>query len=373
MNLRPSPLRIAGAALALGILTLSTGTAAATAATPTPTPTSSSAAETADGPHVYTGSTIDVSGDIVGDVYVAGQAVTISGSVTGDVIAAAQTIVVTGTVDGDVRLAAQDVTVSGSISQSGTVFAADLSLTDTGSFGDDLVGAASDITLEGTVGRDVLIGVDRLDVTGSIGGDLTYSSDDVAIFDDGLVAGTTEWIEPPESTEVEVSPWAVFGGWVLGLLFALLGLGLITLLAGLLLPRWLDRVTGHLVPSPWKALLVGFVASITVPFAVLFLVITVVGAPLALAVMLVWTVLTLASFVYVAYYLGRLLLRGNRHPVITALVGGAILITALQIPGLNILVWFGMVWFGLGAQLLELHRQRPWSTPPTTPSDHPTV
>ena len=43
-----------------------------------------------------------------------------------------------------------------------------------------------------------------------------------------------------------------------------------------------------------------------------------------------------------------------------------ILIVALQIPWLNILVGLAMVFFGLGAQLLEIHRQRPWHLTPAT-------
>ncbi|WP_186760794.1 hypothetical protein [Arthrobacter alpinus] len=45
-------------------------------------------------------------------------------------------------------------------------------------------------------------------------------------------------------------------------------------------------------------------------------------------------------------------------------MGGLILITALHIPWLNIVVWLAMVFFGLGAQLLEFHSQRPWRTKP---------
>jgi hypothetical protein len=157
----------------------------------------------------------------------------------------------------------------------------------------------------------------------------------------------------------------VFIGWFLGLLYALVAFSIIALIAGLLLPRWLQRVTDHLVPSPWKALLVGFVASIAVPIALFFVAITIVGAPLALAGALVWTVMVLATFVYGAFYIGRLVFRDRQHPVVMSLVGGVILIVALQIPWLNILVWLAMVFFGLGAQLLELHRQRPWHRAPT--------
>jgi hypothetical protein len=122
----------------------------------------------------------------------------------------------------------------------------------------------------------------------------------------------------------------------------------------------LVRVTNELVPSPWKALLVGFLASIAVPIALLAALISIVGAPLALAGFIVWLVLTLSSFVYVAFYLGRLLFRGVAHPVVGAIVGGAIIITALHIPWLNLAVWAATVWLGLGAQLLQINRARPW-------------
>jgi hypothetical protein len=352
--------------LAVGILSLS-GSAAAFAASVPPVETVA-AADDGEGPHFYTGVLIDVSGAIDGDVYAAGQSVTISGDVTGDVIAAAQTITISGTVDGDVRLSGQDVSITGEVSRSGTVFAASFTVGDTGVVGADVVSGAGTVSIDGDVGRDMIVSVGRLDIDGSVGGSVTYVSDDEARIADGAVVGTVERVDPPQTPEVEVSPWAVFLGWFLGVFYALVSLSLIMLLAGFLLPRWLDRVTAHLVPSPWKALLVGFVAAIAVPVALLFLAVTIIGAPLALAGLLVWTLMLLATFVYSAYYVGRLIFREKGHPVAKSLVGGVILIVALQIPWLNILVWLAMVFFGLGAQLLELHRQRPWQLSPAQSS-----
>ncbi|WP_127473957.1 polymer-forming cytoskeletal protein [Microbacterium sulfonylureivorans] len=369
MSVQPRIRRSLAVFLAAVILTFGTG-AAAFGVTPAPSLDAASAADDREGPQFYTGALVDVTGVVDGDVYAAGQSVTISGDVTGDVIAAAQTITITGTVDGDVRLSGQDVSITGEVSRSGTVFAASLTVGDSGVVGDDLVAAAGSVSIGGEIGRDVIVSVGRLTIDGSVGGSLTYVSDDDARIAEGAVDGTVERIEPPQTPRVEVSPWAVLIGWFLGLFYALVALSLITLLTGLLFPRWLHRVTDHLVPSPWKALLVGFVGAIAVPVALLFLAVTIVGAPLALAGLLVWTLMVLATFVYSAYYIGRLLFRGNQHPVVRSLVGGVILIVALQIPWLNILVWLAMVFFGLGAQLLEIHRQRPWRlTPaPTTAS-----
>ena len=361
--------RVLGAAVVACTLTLTfvVGAGAAEAGTPgeqhhSPSSVSdaSSAPGVTEGPQFFAGVSVDVSGTIDGDVYATGQSVTISGDITGDVIAAAQTITITGTVDGDVRLAAQTVTVSGEATGSGTVFASDITVTGAGAFGDDVVGSALTTTIAGTIGRDVLLSVDRLTISGKVGGDVRYTSGSEAEISAGAVTGTVERIEPPRTPEP--NPWAVAVGWLIGLFYALVALTLITVFAGLLLPRWLHQVTDQLMPSPWKALLVGFVASVTVPFALLVLLAIVVGAPLALAGLLVWTVISLASFVYGAYYLGRVVLRGGAHPVVTSLIGGVILIVALQIPWLNLLVWPAMVFFGVGAQLLEFSRRRPWST-----------
>jgi len=261
-------------------------------------------------------------------------------------------------VDGNVRIAGQDVTINGDISRSGTIFASNLDVTDSGSLGDDLVGAAGDIDIAGAVGRDVQVGVGDLTIDGAVGGNLTYTSNDDASIADGAVSGSVERIAPQNSDEP--TQGELFIAWLLGLLYALVALSLITVLAGWLFPRLLHNVSDRLVPRPWKALLVGFVASIVVPFLVLLLLFTFVGAPLALAILLVWITLTLASFVFSAYYIGRLLFRGNQHPVIKALVGGLILIVALHIPWLNVIVWIAMVFFGVGAQLLAIYDRRPW-------------
>ena len=356
----PSPSRRAfSTVLAAVILLLLTGTGAF-ASSPASSPQSVSAAVTNDGsgPQYYSGLNIDVRDDVSGDVYASGQRITISGNVTGDVIAAGQSITITGNVDGNVRLAGQDVTISGDVTRSGTIFASTVDVTDTGSFENDLVGAAGDISIDGAIGRDVQVGVGNLTIDGTVGGNLTYNSSQEADIAEGAVSGTTERIAP--QPDRAPSAGEMFVGWLLGLLYALVALSLITVLAGWLFPRLLQRVTDRLVPQPWKALLVGFVASIAVPFAILVLLVTVIGAPVALAILLVWITLTLATFVFAAYYIGRLIFRGNQHPVIKALVGGLILIVALHVPWLNILVWLAMVFFGLGAQLLAIYDRRPW-------------
>ncbi|MCH8559125.1 MULTISPECIES: polymer-forming cytoskeletal protein [unclassified Nesterenkonia] len=330
-----------------------------------------STSDDGEGPQFFSGVSVEVSEQVQGDVYVSGQSITISGDISGDVIAAAQTIDITGTIDGNVRLAAQDVSISGEVGRSGTVFASVLNLAEDGSIGDDLVAAARSATIGGDLGRDLVAAVDGLTIDGAVGGDVTYYSDRDATIAEGAVDGDVERIAPTPAPEMEPSPWALFIGWFLGLLYALVALSLITLLAGLLLPGRLTRVTDQLRHAPWKALLVGFVASIVVPVMLVALLITIIGAPLAIAGLLVWLLLTLATFVYGSHFIGRLVFRDSQRPVVMTLVGGLILIFALHVPWLNIVVWLAMVLFGLGAQLLAFYAQRPWRVRPEVIAEPP--
>ena len=349
-------------AVVLGIvvaLTAVTGGAAAAVTTPQDDPSRIGATERVTGPQFVSGTDVEVAGNVDGDVYAAGQNVTVSGRVTGDVIAAAQTVTVTGEVDGDVRLAAQSVVVTGTVRRSATIAASTISVAQSGSVGEDLVAAANTIALAGDLGRDARLSVDRLTVAGMIGGDVVYVSDHTAQLRADHVDGSVQHVRPNRTTDRPTAGEA-FASWLVGLLYALIALGLITLAAGLLVPRQLIRVTDRLRAAPWKAALVGFVAAVAAPPALLLLLVTVIGAPLALAGLLVLLVLTLAAFPYGAFVVGRLILRDRRGPVVTALLGGAVLVVALHIPVLGVLVATATIVLGLGGQLLHVADARPW-------------
>lgn len=353
MKVRSHTLRVVAALAVAGFLSVSLGGAAAPAASP---PSSGA------GPHFYGGPTVDIPGTVDGDVYAAGQTVTISGDVTGDVIAAAQTISISGRIDGNVRLAAQSVTIGGHIARSGTILAGNLLIDGHGTVGKDVVATASTIDVAGAIGRDLVVSATELSIDGTVRGDVTYSSSSTAHIADGAVGGAVTHVQPQQPSRVEISPWAAALAWLVGLLYAIVALSLLTVVAGLLIPRVLGSVTDRLLISPWRALLVGFVAAVVVPIGLLILFVTIVGAPLALAALVVFAVLTLATFLVGAHYLGRVILRRSAHPVLQSFVGGLVLIVGLQIPLLNILVWLAMVFFGLGAELLEIRRRHPWST-----------
>lgn len=327
------------------------------------------------------GRTIDIAGQVNGDVFCAGMNVTVSGTVRGDLLCAAQTIVISGTVTGDVRSAAQTVTVNGTVIHNLSAAAQSFNQSTKGSVKGDLSVGANDIAVNGAVGRDAVLGAQTITLGGPIGrnvkatvndmrlnrgakinGNLDYTSqNDVKIASGATVAGKTTKSTPKEDTAAK-KPAAV-AGFSFGFALYVLAAGLLTaLVLILLLPQAIHAVTDQAVRSPWKSLLVGFLAAIAMPVLIIVLMVTVVGIPLALLLLVAWLLVQGLAWIMSAYYLGRLLLKNQRNAVLVMLLGALLLIVLCLIPFIGVVAFAAAMLFGIGMILLELNNRRPKHT-----------
>jgi len=146
------------------------------------------------------------------------------------------------------------------------------------------------------------------------------------------------------------------------LLFAL-GLALATIVAGVILAglaaRQVRAAERLIVDEPGWALIVGLLVAIVAPILAVIAIITVVGAPLGISVLI--AVLPAAAFVgylVAAIFIGERLLEGRRpadpvaRPYRAAIVGIVILQVVGLVPGLGALVTGVASLFGLGAIVL---------------------
>ena len=328
--------------------------------------------EVVDGSLFASGRTVDIAAEVKGDVYCAGQSVTVTGHVHGDVLCAAQTLRVDGQVDGDVRLAGQTVMVSGAITGNATVGAQTFTLDSKGKIGGDITLGSSDATLNGSVGRDVILGGEnvvlaskvgrnvlgatanlRLVQGASIGGKLDYTSQNQLQKDNGaVVAGEITRHEPKEQGRPKRG--AVFGfgiGWFIYWLLALLS---IAFAFALLMPRLLQRFTTREFVKPWRAFLVGFLASIAVPIALVMLMFTFIGIPLAIILGLGWLLIALLSGPVTGFYIGKQLLPDSDSNSMVMLAGMAVLVVLYFLPIIGFIVLLSGFWFGSGVLVLEL-------------------
>lgn len=323
------------------------------------------------------GRNINIDSEVFGDVFCAGQTVTVSGTVHGDVICAGQTVHINGIVTGDIRLAGQTVTVGATVSGNATIAGQSFTLESAGSIAGDVTVGSTDASFNGSVGRDIAAGSESLVISSTVGRDVGGSVDNLRLSSDARIDGNVNFISKNEAHKADGAVVAgkvtrnepekpssskrgtMFGfslGWFLYWFVAML---LAAMAIVLLFPRMLQVVTDKAMPRPWKVLLIGLLANISLPFVVIFFAMTLIGIPLALLVGLLWLVVLLLSGPLFGYYLGRLIMRNSRQPLLIMLIGASVLAAAYFIPVLGFIAWLAAMWVGAGMLLLEVFRRTP--------------
>jgi cytoskeletal protein CcmA (bactofilin family) len=345
-----------------------------------------------------TSPTIAATQTIDDDLYITGNEVTIAGRVTGDVIAAASTIKVTGQIggslqvlagtveiDGDVahsvRTATGDLKIGGDVGGDVLVASGSLTLKSSGSVAGDVYVAGGDVELSGPVGGDVRGNAGNLtidapvagavDVTASqvdlgakarIGKNLIYESKNDATTQSGsTVVGRTERTEPNGSFPGDSAISWVSNGLV-RLLCALVA-GLVVIVV---LPRGMAAVADAARLAPISSFLIGLLLFWLLPIALGLLLITLVGAPVALIGFALYFIALYLSQVVLGLALGRLILpkswdSASRGYNLLAMTIGVIILAAIRmipVPLIGVIVAGLTAVFALGAIVVAIRAAR---------------
>jgi len=258
-----------------------------------------------EGDYFATGATIEISGTVKGDLYVFGSQISIDGKIEGDVISAGGTINISGEVARNARLGGGQVEINGTIGRNLTIMAGAIQLAPSSRIGGnavltggniDLEGAvlgsvtatASNVRLSGRVGQkmEAYTGELRLTSRAQIGENLEYTSSTEALIDPSAqIRGKTVY-HPSAVKEFFHGKWKkrmVFGFRYLPILMNFL---FSFVLGWVLLKLFSQRVKGILLVldrRPWKAFWTGILVALLLPLAALLLFVTVLGLPIALA------------------------------------------------------------------------------------------
>jgi hypothetical protein len=297
---------------------------------------------------LISGGTVRVLGTCTGDVVAAGGDVTVEGPVGGNVIIAGGQVTLDGPVAGSLYAAGGSVEVRGGVGRNAAVTGGSLRIARGATVARDLAVSGGSATVDGTVRRHVLAGTGSLLLgsTARVGGNL-QSTVAPQIAQGAVVAGTqtvTPAAHRPHRTAVS---------WVLWTL--LTGLGLLA--AGLVFTALAPRLTGEaadmLRTHPWGSLLAGFVVLVLVPAVVLVLVVTLLGIPLAVLLVMAYLAALYLAPIIPAVLVGQRVLHGGS--LVTALLVGVGLYVLLRlVPVLGMLVTLVAVLIGLGAVVLAL-------------------
>lgn len=219
----------------------------------------------------------------------------------------------------------------------------------------DLVVISGKLRIGGRVDGDVLTVADRarLGPHARLGGDLRYVDKRPIVPRSARVAGKVKRVNAGKIA-APLGVGVAIGFWVAVSISTFL-LGLLLLLAA---PRAADATQeaagARLGPSFGWGLLLFF----GIPIVAVLALVTIVGSPLGVGLLLALLPLYAIGYTTAAWLLGRRLVGPPRGRVASFLAGLAILRVLALIPVLSSLVWFIATVIGLGALLITLRRAR---------------
>lgn len=275
--------------------------------------------------------TLDTQSIVEDDLYVSGENIKINGVVDGDLIVFGNNILVDGTVTGDLYLFGSTVSVSGnvygnsvlagsSVKTEGTyggnlIFGAMMSDIN-GSISKDVIGFSGTTNMAGAITDDVRIASGQITSSATVGGDFLIESDNYTIDENDvsgeLILGTQQlWPEDRES-KLQVSS-NDFLGFNLGLaVVSFLGMYIVGVLIIMAAPVKTLKIEKKIIES-WseffKSFAVGIVILFTIPLPIFFLILTLVGVPLAFLLTGVLLFLSIFGTVWVESAMGQKILQ----------------------------------------------------------------
>ncbi len=325
------------------------------------------------------GQTVSIDGDVEGDLVCGGQTITVNGSVHGDVLCAGQTVTINGPVAGSVRAVGQSVSISNSVGRNVTVAAQSLALqaasrvlgevgfaaqtaTLNGPISHDAYGAGQNLTINAPVSGSVTTQIENLTLGASarVAGDLDYTSTNAVTLAPNKVKGDVHHHLPPQPQHPE--PRQLFMAWLGNYLYwSVVGIILALLLAKLA-PRRLAGVTTTMRQRPWVSLGWGALMALALPFVLIVVSLTVVGAPLALLAGVGWLVLIPFLLTKAAIAVGAWLLnqfKWHQGSVAWAgVIGVPALLLVCSVPVVGFVLGLAAWWWAAGALMLTLRASR---------------
>jgi len=314
----------------------------------------------------FRGDSLEINGEVKGDVIVWAGQVVVNGRIDGSVIGAVwDKLTIGGQVLGHIRVVANEMNLNGKVQGTVTTAAANLNTSPDSWIGQGLLGIFSKLTLQGTVNGPVEVkSMPLIQIGGRINGDLKtqgapitwqtplslngtvndYSgvASDPAKIKGVSFSGRYLLHQPEESRTQNSGLWTIFSiVWFIGSLLA-------SLILYRLFPRTLWSVTEPSQTNFRRSMLVGLLTLIGLPIIILILTITMVGIPLAIFLGLIYMILLLFFGVPVNLWLGRVLFRSRLHPSIMIILAGILQMLISFIPIINVATLLVFIILGMG-------------------------
>ena len=344
-----------------------------------------SAGETVDDSLLIAGDTVIIDGTVNGDLIALARRVTVNGTVKGNIITAAQSIDISGTVEGTIISAGQTIQVNGHVTRNVLGFGQSFTIGKDAHVDGDAAGFGNELHENGTLGRS-FYAFGLADIAGSVGRNVAFYGGAISVLPMAHIGGDlTSHVQKAE--QVHIAPGATIVGkqmvelqkpaqsqyktlsFYFGQLLRLATAFVSGLILYLLFPQ-LRRISFSDVGTMLKSGGVGFLAAVATPIAALLLLITFIGAPVALVGFVAWLLGLYLGKIVVANFVGRAILGSDTDRMssvaLSLLVGLALVIIVINLPYVGGLVSFVFVLVGLGALVMNVYDsfQRPLGSGP---------
>ena len=320
-------------------------------------------------------------GPVGGDFYAVGGQVTIDHPIQGEVFAAGGRVTVAAPVDDDLHVMGGDVTIAAPVHGEVAIAAGTIAIAKDARIDGKVSLAGGNVEIAGTLERGGRIFADRIVISGQVSGGLRIVARRIEITASAKIEGPIHFtsrrapviapgaqVEGPVTAMPSRAPEKTAevrrtGEWAVPVFYA--GLWAAGILLLLVFPGFTIAAQDRVRAAPWQSLALGTALVFALPVVALLLIVTVVGIPVAFALIALYAVLLLAGFLtalfFVAERIGRLL-RGGRSPGTGWRVGlllAALVLLALvaRLPMAGGLVALLVLLFGVGALGLQLYRQ----------------
>ena len=326
---------------------------------------------------IIAGGTIKSDATITGDLVSASNRLVQNGIVEGSVIAGAKDIDVLGQVNGSVRGFAQNINVNGNVNRNLLAFCYALNIKPEADIGGDVTAYCGELTLDGKVGKGLRGAMGTLTISGTINGDVSVEADKITLMptakilgdfkyrcnkkatieSGALVTGQTLWTREADKEKEEEKPAFTAGKVIKEILF-LLALMITGIVVTLIFKKGAHQAKSAVTASFLKSLGWGFVFMVCIPVAIVLLMLSILGIPIAIISLFGYAVLIYVAKIPVATALGGKIIKafgkqGEPSLIWSMLLGLFILTFLLNIPYLEWLLYIVVLFSGFGAILFS--------------------
>jgi hypothetical protein len=274
------------------------------------------------------GGTLRLAEAVAGDAILAGGRIATSGAVRGDEVAAGGRLELGANVDGGLYAAGGRVRLDGKVARNARIAGGNVEVGPEADVEGGLTIGGGEVDVNGRVGKYLQVGAGSAHVDAHVGGDVDVSSGELSIGPGAVIDGTLNYYGPRPATVAEGAQikggmhyferkqWGHqgrTGGFGPGAWLWLIG----WIIAGSILlalwPGFVRSVTDAALQRPGMALLLGFGVLVCAPIAVLLLMVTVIGIPLALLGICLYLLLLPLGYLASAAAIGEWVLARMRH------------------------------------------------------------